>query len=337
MDLYKKTHNNKTHICNHIITIAPIFKLIYNVFPSFLNVPIPKFKAKTKFKTKDNNNRQQKKYKGYYWTIFIFFVVLILSYFIYNIYNKFQINTDNAYLITENTEIISKLNKKIKHVYIENERHVVAGEILLELDNQEYTDNIMAIKASLLLAEQYLKSAKENHQQSSILFAANRINAQQHEISFKELQIAIAKHQHCQKLLNNAEEQLKNTKIYATKDGWVTNLHLTANQEIKENQKILEIISDKNFWIMAHLSAKKLKYIKLDQKVKIQITNSENLKTYKFFGKVKKIVYLNKLQYKVKILITNNDFYLPLRNGMKAHITIYTNPFVKPTSIGNHK
>lgn len=255
--------------------------------------------------------------------------LVTLWYFIHKIYNKFQVTTNNAYVSVETVTINSKLNQKIKHVYTKNEQHVTSGEILLELEDQEYIEHITAIKASLFLAEQQLQIATTNHQQASSLFAAKRIPKKEYDLASKELTAAIKKHSDCQKLLNTAEENLQHTKFHASSNGWITNMKLNHSQEVQQNHPVFELVKDTKFEIIANLSKKQAKYVRLYQKAKIQI-KEKNMEDYQFLGEVQEINNINKTTYKVKILITNNDFKLPLRNGMKAKVTIYTTPFIKP-------
>ena len=272
-----------------------------------------------------HKNHIRKNYKNFYLIILILIILMISGYFIHLIYNKFRINAP-GYVMVDIVKINSKLNKKIKHIYTENEQHVTLGEILVKLDDQEYIDSIMAIKASLFMAEEQLKLATENLNQSSMLLAAKRISNKEYNILLKELENAIKKHADCKNLLSIAETNLKHTEINALSDGWVTNMNLDPLQEIQQDQKILELITDQKFWVIATLTKTQLKYLRLHQKVAIQIKNFPN---YKFLGKVEEI-NINKSKPNIKILITNNDFNFPLKNEMQAKITIYTTPFVKP-------
>lgn len=281
---------------------------------------------KIKNKHMSHKNHNHKNYKNFYLIILILIILMISVYLIHIVYNKFRINA-NGYVMVDIVKINSKLNKKIKHIYTENEQHVTLGEILVKLDDQEYIDSIMAIKASLFMAEEQLKLATENLNQSSMLLAAKRISNKEHNISKKELETAIKKHNDCKDLLKLAETNLKHTEINALSDGWVTNMNLDPLQEIQKDQKILELITDQKFWVIANLTKKQLKYLRLHQKVAIQIKNFPN---YKFLGKVEEININKKSKPNIKILITNNDFNFPLKNKMQAKITIYTTPFVKP-------
>ena len=221
---------------------------------------------------KINNNfathksHTNKNYRNFYLIILTLIILIILGYLTHVIYNKFQINT-NGYVTVDMIKISSKLNKKIKHIYTENEQHVTLGEILVKLEDQEYVDSIMAIKASLSMAEEQLKLTTENHEQSSMLLAAKRISNKEYNILLKELENAIKKHADCKNLLSIAETNLKHTEINALSDGWVTNMNLDPLKEITQEQKILELITDKKFWVIADLTKKQLKYLRLHQKV----------------------------------------------------------------------
>lgn len=272
-----------------------------------------------------------KNYRNFYLIILMLIILMISGYLIHVIYSKFQINT-NGYVMVDIIKINSKLNKKIKYIYTENEQYVTLGENLVKLEDQEYVDSIIPIKASLFMAKEQLKLATANHKQSSMLLAAERISNKEYNILLKELEAAIKKYNDCKNLLSIAETNLKHTEINALSDGWVTNMNLDPLQEIKQDQKILELIVDKKFWVIADLTKKQLKYLKPHQKVAIHL---KNFPYYNFLGKVEKI-NTNKSKPSVKILITNNDFNFPLRNDMQANITIYTTPFVKPFNFMNN-
>ena len=92
--------------------------------------------------------------------------VSILGYYIYKIYYP---STDDAYASAPLINLTAKVNGSVKKVYVNNNQFVKSGDLLLELDPQDYTplleqanlDILMATKTAVT-ANQQRDNAKSN-------------------------------------------------------------------------------------------------------------------------------------------------------------------------------
>lgn len=102
--------------------------------------------------------------------------------------------------------------------------------------------------------KEYLKRSKSDN---SIVSQESKDNAKyQKMIAKEELNSAIAQ-------LDTAKLDLQRSTVYASENGWVSNLLLKKGDFIKIGESHLSIISEKSFWVYGYFEENKISQIKI--------------------------------------------------------------------------
>lgn len=86
-------------------------------------------------------------------------ILVVLSLYAYYHYNEIYPATDNAYVNANLVNVAPKVNGYIKHLYVSDNQFVHRGELLLEIDPQDYTLQLTRAKQDWQLAQQQASSA----------------------------------------------------------------------------------------------------------------------------------------------------------------------------------
>lgn len=126
-----------------------------------------------------------KKRKKVAWIIFsCFFVILIGCIFYYFLVYRYVQTTENAYVQSELTWIMPKVSGEVLEVKIKENQAVKAGQILAEIDRQDYLARYEQAKSLMQLKQASLNVQAENEKatQFSIQEAEGNFKASQAEL-----------------------------------------------------------------------------------------------------------------------------------------------------------
>lgn len=240
----------------------------------------------------------------------IIFLICGIFYSVHSIYYK---STDDAFVEGHVVTVAPRVAGPVIKLNIEDNQEVKKGDLLLEIDPQDYETKLKQSEAKLEEARAALVSAK-NHVEKSyseLDFAKSDFDryskmhekgiASQQDFDASKTKLtaaqslnnsAIAKHDEIaasiKKLEAEVEENKLNlsyTKIYATEDGLVTNRTVEQGNYIQIAQPLFAIVPEK-MWIVANFKETQLANMKKGQSVKIKI---DTYGSRKFIGEVDSI------------------------------------------------
>ncbi|MDO8290723.1 MAG: HlyD family secretion protein [Parvibaculum sp.] len=90
-----------------------------------------------------------------------------------------SVSTDDAYLKADNTIVAPKVHGLIAQVLVRENEHVNAGDVLVRIDGDEYTQAVNVARAELTSAEALLaqQSAQEQYAAANVVASATAIRA----------------------------------------------------------------------------------------------------------------------------------------------------------------
>ena len=240
----------------------------------------------------------------------IIFLILGIFYGIHNIYYK---STDDAFIEGNIITVAPRVSGLVLNLNIEDNQDVKKGDLLLEIDPNDYQAKLREKKAELEEAKASLIRAENevNKSLSDLDFAQNDYeryskmkekgisSKQDYEASLNKLtnaqsnnNAAKAKYNEIQYTIKRLEAEVEQeelnlsyTKIYATTDGKITNRSVEQGNYIQTAQPLFAIVPAK-VWVIANFKETQLANMKPGQPVKIKIDTYGHKK---FKGKVDSI------------------------------------------------
>ena len=240
----------------------------------------------------------------------IIFLILGIFYGIHNIYYK---STDDAFIEGNIITVAPRVSGLVLNLNIEDNQEVKKGDLLLEIDPNDYQAKLREkkaeleeAKASLIRAENEvtkslsdLDFAQNDYERYSKMKEKGISSKQDYEASLNKLtnaqsnnNAAKAKYNEIQYTIKRLEAEVEQeelnlsyTKIYATTDGKITNRSVEEGNYIKTAQPLFAIVPAK-VWVIANFKETQLANMKPGQPVKIKIDTYGHKK---FKGKVDSI------------------------------------------------
>lgn len=266
-------------------------------------------------------------------------IILLIAISIYLHITRF-INTDDAYVNANIVQIAPQISGQVAKLDVQNNQYIKTNTLLFEIDPEPFTVALEKSKAQLNIAYATLHNVQINTKRITELVNKKVLSQQEQDDAMKNLQVALANYQLAKATLEQAELDLRNTKIFATTNGTITNMSLRAGNVVNANQPLFALISDEQFWVDANFKETELQNIHIGQKAEVIIDMYPN---HKFNGVVESISGGSGTAFSllppqnatgnwikitqrvpVKIRITNPDLQFPLRIGTTATVTIDT-------------
>ncbi len=240
----------------------------------------------------------------------IIFLICGIFYSIYSVYYK---TTDDAFVEGHIITVAPRVAGPVLNLNIEDNQEVKKGDLLLEIDPNDYEAKLKQSKAKLEEArsslvnvenqveksyseldfaksdyERYSKmhekgiASKQDYDASKTKLTAARSNNNSARAKYEETIATIKK---LEAEVEKDELDLSYTKIYATEDGLITNRRVEQGNYVQVAQPLFAIVPEK-MWIVANFKETQIANMKKGQPVKIKI---DTYGSKKFKGEVDSI------------------------------------------------
>ncbi|MEI6859076.1 MAG: HlyD family secretion protein [Shewanella sp.] len=198
----------------------------------------------------------------------IVFNILIIGGALFLGYQKYQEYFNNPWTrdgqIRANViEVAPRVSGPLVQVYIKDNQFVNKGDLLFKIDPSTY-------EVSLSQAEIGLERAKLSSQGKKIEFdRLQDIRAKDKgAVSHKDLIRREIAYEESKLKINASEEQLKAarmnlgfTNIYASVDGYVSNIDIQIGTQAVMNQPLIALVDSNSFWAFAYFRESELQHI----------------------------------------------------------------------------
>ena len=243
----------------------------------------------------------------------IVFILFIICAIFYSIHNYFYKSTDDAFVEGHIITVSPRISGIVTNLYIEDNMEVKKGDLLLEIDPMDYKVKLDRSKAKLDEAKATLKVAdnevikttseldfaKNEFERYSKMYNKGISSKQEYELSKTKYSTAKSNFDSAKakqeeitssikRLEAEAEESglnLSYTKIYAEKDGLITNRNVEEGNYVQTAQPLFAIVPNK-MWIVANFKETQIANMKKGQKVSIKI---DTFGSKKFKGEIDSI------------------------------------------------
>ena len=196
------------------------------------------------------------------------FALILVLWFIHQ--SLCYVSTDDAFVEGHVVPISAKVSAHVTKVLVEDNQEVKAGDLLIELDPNDYTVKARMAKADLQAAEAEGEKAHTDAGRYKQLNTQDEVSKQQLDMAVLRTQIADAKAASAKARLEQADLDVSYTKIFAPIDGFVTKKSVELGQLVQAGQPLLAIVS-KEKWVIANFKETQLTLMHSGQKVEIRI------------------------------------------------------------------
>ncbi len=134
-------------------------------------------------------------------------VVVSVALFIWWVQERKYEKTDNAYVMADIATLSSRIPGKIKKIHVENDDYVKEGDLLVEIDEEDYALKVQQIASSLeALREEY------KLRQINLSYIESNVTARL-ESARADLNISLNREQQAQKKIEELEEKRKALEV----------------------------------------------------------------------------------------------------------------------------
>jgi multidrug resistance efflux pump len=156
-------------------------------------------------------------------------------------------------------------------IAVTDNQQVKAGDLLFEIDPALYQAQLNVAQGETLNANANLKQRQQDLERQTNLFK-QRVTAQQDfqnaqdNFAAAEAQVTSAKAN-----LQLAELNLSYTKVFAPKNGYITDLNVSAGTYVSVGTQLMALVDTDSFWIAAYFKETQLAHIQVGQKANLVI------------------------------------------------------------------
>src|SRR6266480_1876390 len=210
--------------------------------------------------------------------------VLVIGVFLYWLYSRNFVSTDDAYITTHVHEISARVAGTVQGVNVDDNQVVKAGQTLFTLDQRDFKVAAEQARAQVLQRRSAADQARANldHAQSDY----DRITKLSHEkvVSKQDLDNATAALRTgkgamdaatsdltvAEATLHNAELQLSYTTIVAPADGVIGKKTVETGMRIQPGQALMAVV-ERNVWVLGNFKETQLARMRVGQHAEVKI------------------------------------------------------------------
>jgi membrane fusion protein (multidrug efflux system) len=211
-------------------------------------------------------------------------VALVTGYFAYEHFS--YVTTDNAQIFGHSLMMAPKVPGYITEVNVVEGQKVQKGDLLIQIDQRDYENNLKQAKGELASIEARRRDAERNYRRLVDLLSKGAVSQQQFDTSTAQYNDVKAKYDAIASQVAQAELNLSNTKIVAPLDGFIAKKSAEVGQLAAAGVPLLGFIDAGERWIIANFKETEIEDIKINAKVDIDV---DAISGEKFEGVVESI------------------------------------------------
>ncbi len=265
-------------------------------------------------------------------------VVLLVGYLTYEHFA--YVTTDNAQIFGHSLMMAPKVSGYITEVNVVEGQRVAKGDVLVQIDQRDYENNLKQAKGELASIEARRRDAEKNYRRLVDLLSKGAVSQQQFDTSSAQFNDIRAKYDAIASQVAQAELNLSNTKIVAPVNGFIAKKSVEVGQLAAPGVPLIGFVDAGERWIIANFKETEIEGIKLDAKVEIEV---DAISGVKFEGKVESISsatgatftllppdnatgnftkVVQRIPVKIKFVNLTPEDIIKLRTGLSAFIKV---------------
>jgi multidrug resistance efflux pump len=159
----------------------------------------------------------------------------------------------------------------ITRVLVTDNQEVRSGDLLFEVDPSPYEAQLDLARGGILNAEANLKQRQQDLDRQTTLFKEHVAAQQDFQNAQDNLAAAQAQVASARASLDLAKLNLSYTKVFAPKNGFITDMHISAGTYVSIGTQLMALVDSDSFWIAAYFKETQLPNIRVGQKANLVI------------------------------------------------------------------
>ena len=179
--------------------------------------------------------------------------------------------TDDAYVQAHALMLAPRVGGTVTQVLVHENDHVKAGQVLAQLDNQDYSTAYNQALADQASVQADLVQAQEDYDRISKLYKDEAVSKQQLDAALARYHNLASRLKADQSKIDQAKLNLGYTQITAPEDGTIAKKSVEPGMVVPPGQALFGFVSSKERWIEANFKETQLARIKPGQKVDVDV------------------------------------------------------------------
>lgn len=210
--------------------------------------------------------------------------VLLAAYFIYQNY-RYE-GTDDAYVQAHALMLAPRIGGVVVKVLVKENQKVKAGEVLAQLDDEDYSTSYSQAVADQASVEADVEQAAQDYQRYTKLYQDQAISKSDYDAALAKYRNLSSRMKSDQAKADQAKLNLSYTQIVAPEDGTIAKKSVEPGMVVPAGQALFGFVSSSERWVEADYKETQLSRIAPGQSVKVSV---DAVKGKKFDGVVDSI------------------------------------------------
>jgi len=203
---------------------------------------------------------------------------LIFGSAIYFGYDKFQDYFNNPWtrdgqVRSQVIQVSPRVSGMVTSINVIDNQFVKKGTLLFKIDKSPFDIQIAKTKAELKRERVNLRGTKIEYERVNNISkhdkgAISQKDLIRHEVNYEK---SLAKIDSLKEKLNAVKLDLAFTKVYASVDGYVSNINFQVGSQAVANQAILALVDSNSFWVFGYFRESMIADIKIGDNAKVTL------------------------------------------------------------------
>ncbi len=204
--------------------------------------------------------------------------LLIFSSAIYFGYEKFEEYFNNPWtrdgqVRAQVIQVSPRISGMVMEIAVIDNQFVKKGSLLFKIDQSPFKIEIAQTRAELKRERANLRGTKIEYERVNKIAkkdkgAVSQKDLIRHEVNYHK---SLAQIDSLKEALNAARLNLSFTKIYASVDGYVSNINFQVGSQAVANQPILALVDSNSFWVFGYFRESMISEIKIGDKAQVTL------------------------------------------------------------------
>jgi multidrug resistance efflux pump len=200
-------------------------------------------------------------------------LVLLAGWAAWSLYQKYTEDpwTRDGQVRANVIGIAPRVSGPIIRVVVKDNQEVKSGDLLFEIDPALYAAQLDVAQGAILNVEADLKQREQELKRQTDLFKQHVTAQQDFQNAQDNFAAAQAQVSTAKANLELARLNLSYTKVFAPKNGYITDMHISAGTYVSVGTQLMALVDSDSFWIAAYFKETQLPHIQIGQKVNLVI------------------------------------------------------------------
>lgn len=171
--------------------------------------------------------------------------------------------------------IAPRVEGPIVQIPIQDNQPVKKGDLLFEIDPSTFQAAVDNAEAKLKQAQAAQVQAQQELARQTQLYETKVIDLKDLQDSQDSYAAAVADSAAAYATLQDAKLNLSYTKVFATVDGYMTNMNTSVGQYVSAGEQLLALVDASSFWVASYFKETQLKHIQPGNKARITLMGHE--------------------------------------------------------------